>query len=40
MKKAKKSLDIHGSVYYNVGARDEGYLCAYCDDAGDCVEKR
>lgn len=40
MKKAKKILDIHGSVYYNMRARVRGTLRPHCDDAGDCAVRR
>lgn len=40
MKNHKKGLDIHGRVYYNIGAR-VGEICACnCDDAGDCAVRR
>lgn len=40
MKNHKKGLDIHGRVYYNMGAR-VGVICACnCDDAGDCAVRR
>lgn len=39
MKNNEKTLDIHGSVYYYIGAR-VWENSAHCDDAGDCATGR
>ena len=39
VKKTEILLDKRGKGWYHNRAC-VGILCAYCDDAGDCVEKR